>query len=92
MKAALTAQNVDGAVGYIGEQSREKYRTIFNALISRLPQIASGMENIQLIYLSDAIAKYRIRRNEIYGGQTYAITYYIYFNVGSDGIWWIDRF
>ncbi len=92
MKTKLSSQDVEGALGYISEQSREKYRTIFNALISRLPLIASGMEDIQLIYISDSVAKYRIRRNETYGGQTYTITYYIYFNVGSDGIWRIDRF
>ncbi len=92
MKGALANGDINGAAGYIDEQSRERYITIFNALLSRLPQIASGMENIQLIYIDKSIAKYRIRRNEIYNGQPYTITYYIYFNIGSDGLWRIDKF
>lgn len=92
MKTALANQDVEVGVGYFDEKSREKYRDIFNALISRLPQIASGMADIQLIYMNNGIAKFRIRRNEIYGGQTYAITYYIYYKVGSDGIWRIESF
>jgi transcriptional regulator CtsR len=92
MKGVLGNQDVDGAVGYFGEQSRERYRAVFNALLSRLPQIASGMENIQLIYIDNSIAKYRIRRTEAYNGQPYTVTYYIYFNIGSDGLWKIDKF
>ncbi|MBI5099609.1 MAG: hypothetical protein HZB30_10270 [Nitrospirae bacterium] len=93
MKVKLENQDVDGAVGYIDEQSRDRYRTVLNALIiSRLPQIASGMESIQLIYIDGSIAKYRIRRTETHNGQPYTVTYYIYFNIGSDGIWRIDKF
>ena len=92
MKGALGIQDVDGAAGYFGEQSSERYRAIFNAISGRLPQIASGMQNIQLIYIDRSIAKYRIRRNEIYNGQPYTITYYIYFNIGGDGLWKIDKF
>ena len=38
------------------------------------------------------MAKYRIRKSELYGGQTYEITYYIYFGVDIDGIWRIHKF
>ena len=50
------------------------------------------MQNIQLIYVKDNVAKYRIKKNEVYGGQTFDITYYIYFVVDEDGIWKIEIF
>ena len=56
-----------------------------------------GDETAVLVYDAgqlDALlqAKYRIRRDEIHQGQTYTITYHIYFNCSEDGVWRIHRF
>ncbi|MCK7513075.1 MAG: hypothetical protein MZV70_59680 [Desulfobacterales bacterium] len=37
------------------------------------------MKDIEMIYLENGIAKYRIRRDHIIDGRTVQITYYIYF-------------
>jgi len=57
-----------------------------------LPELAQNMQAIQLIYAHDNIAKFRIRKNELYGGQMVMFTYYIYFVRNTNGIWSIDKF
>jgi hypothetical protein len=46
------------------------------------------MQVIQLIYLKDGVAKYRIKRQEAAGD----ITYYIYFEQDENGIWMKARY
>jgi len=50
------------------------------------------MQQIELIYVEETAAKYRIRKSEYWGGQLYELTYYIYFEVDGDGIWKIYRY
>ena len=50
------------------------------------------MQDIQLLYSKNNTSKYRIRKNELYGGQMLIITYYIYFAIDWDGVWRIYRF
>lgn len=45
-----------------------------------------------MIDLIDKSAKYRIRKDEFYGGAMESITYYIYFTLDDDGLWKIYRF
>ncbi len=92
MKGALENKDVEKALDYFAEESRELYKELFTALYDYLPQIAHDMQNIQLIYVEDNTAEYRIRRDELYGGQMWTITYYIYFMMDADGIWKINRF
>jgi hypothetical protein len=92
MKGKLESQDIEGAVGYFNTQSQDRYREIFTALSSVLPGMAHDMQDIQLVYVNDNTAKYRIRKNETYGGQTMAITYYIYFTRNDNGLWTIDSF
>jgi hypothetical protein len=92
MKTKLSAQDVEGAVSYFVSTSQERYRDIFTALSTRLPELVQNMQDIQLVYLKNNAAKYRIRKNELYGGQTLTITYYIYFEVDTSGIWRIGLF
>ena len=92
MKTALSAQDVDGALVYFTEESKDSYNEIFTALYDQLPQLIQDMQDIQLIYSEGNMAKYRIRKSELYGGQTYEITYYTYFAVDIDGIWRIHKF
>jgi hypothetical protein len=92
MRVALVNQNIDEAVNYFAEESRQLYSEIFAALNAQLPQIVQEMQDIQLIYSQNNISKYRIGKNESYGGQALSIAYYIYFIVDRDGIWRIYKF
>jgi hypothetical protein len=92
MKTKLTSQDVEGAVGFFSSFSQDRYREIFTALSSYLPAIVQNMQDIQLIYLYNGISKYRIGKNETYGGQSMPITYYIYFIMDDKGRWVIDKF
>jgi hypothetical protein len=92
MKTALTNQNISNALNYYSEGAREHYNQVFTDLYINLPEFVQNMQGIQLIYVKDNIAKYRINKNEIYGGQPYSVTYYIYFAVDKDGVWKIEVF
>lgn len=88
MTSRLNSRDIEAAVSYFSDASQEKYRGMFTFLRDQLPEIAAEMNNLQLIYLKDGRAKYRIRGLE--EGQE--ITYYIYFHQLSDGIWKIHQF
>lgn len=92
MKEALMNQDVDGAVEYFSSVNQQLYRETYTALIDRLPDIAQMMQEIELIYVQNNTAKYRIKKTELYGGSTYTFTYYIYFTRDSNGIWRIYRY
>jgi len=92
MKSALANQDINSALNDYVEESRDSYNEVFTAIYDKLPQLVQNMQDIQLIYAENNIAKYRIRRNQLYGGQTLTITYYIYFIVDSDGLWRIYKF
>jgi len=55
-------------------------------------QIINDMQDIELIYAKEGIAKYRINRDQMIAGTPTTITYYIYFMVDPNGIWKIDQF
>ena len=57
-----------------------------------LADIAAGMEDIELIYLKEYVAKYRIGKNESINGEIHRITYYIYFVRDPYGLWYIEGF
>ncbi|MFZ3137179.1 MAG: hypothetical protein WA126_07295 [Thermodesulfovibrionales bacterium] len=92
MNTALSNQDIEKASTYYSEETKEIYNDLFNALYAYLPQIAQEMQEIQLIYLKNNTAKYRMRQNELYGGQTITLTYYIYFVIDKDGSWKIYRY
>lgn len=88
MKEGLQSGDITTALTYFAEGSQERYHGIFNALQGNLAEIAANMQEIGLIYIKDGIAKYRIRRQEEAG----EITYYIYFQLDTDGLWKIRQF
>lgn len=92
MKNALVSGNVSEALNSILPASRQKYSDAFTALQANLPEIAAGMQDIELVYVNDVVIKYRIRRDQIIDGQMETITYYIYFSKNADGIWQIEQF
>jgi hypothetical protein len=92
MKSALIAGDNQKALGCFHGGTKSNYDEIFSALGTTLPGIASAMGEISPVYHRDRISKYRIRREEVVQGQTYNITYYIYFVKDSNGLWQIESF
>ena len=92
LKQKLESQNPQEAITYFVEEKKELYNEVFTVLYQKLPGIVQDMQNIQLIYVEDNAAKYRIRREEFHAGQMVNITYYIYFVRDRDGLWRIYRF
>lgn len=92
MKAALINSDIDSALNYFYESSKDDYNEIFNILSNRIYGIAAGMREIEFVYSTDHNAKYRVKKQEQIQGQLYDITYYIYFIQDHNGLWRIDRF
>jgi hypothetical protein len=92
MKAALMAGDVQGALAYHHEYSRERYGAIYTALGDDLPTLAGQMQTISWICYIDGTAKYRIRQNHEINGEVVTVTYYIYFSRGESGLWLIERY
>ena len=92
MKTYLSNRDIASALNYYSEGNREHYNQVFTDIYNHLPQFVQDMQEIQLIYVKGNIAKYRIRKEELYGGQTFTITYYIYFTIDQNGVWKIEVF
>jgi hypothetical protein len=90
MRTALANQRIDTAISYFVEETKPHYHDIFTALAAHLPQIVQNMQDIERMYVKGNAAKYRIRKDEFYGGQLITMTHYIYFSVDGDGLWKID--
>jgi hypothetical protein len=92
MKNALSGQDIEGGLNYFLDRSKPRYQEGFNIIKDKLPQIINDMQDIELIYAKEGIAKYRINRDHVIGGTPATITYYVYFMVDQNGIWKIDQF
>jgi hypothetical protein len=92
MKAKLISGDIEGALDHFSPFSREIYGEIFAVLGGDIAGMATEMEDIELIYIKESIAKYRIKKNEAINGGNQQITYYIYFVRDVYGDWHIDGF
>lgn len=92
MKSALLVGDIEGALSFFQENSRNDYRELFSVLHPQLPDIASTMRDIDLITLDEKTAKYRINRWEEVQGQMVDISYFVYFIRDYRGLWLIDRY
>jgi PKD repeat protein len=88
MKEKLMANDINGGLTFFIPGSQERYEAIFSALDDNLPEIIYEMQEIEFIYSTNNLAKYRIRREEDNG----PITYYIYFILDENGVWKIKQF
>lgn len=84
--------DVERAVEYFCESSKERYRDIFIDLSDSLSSLAANMQKIELNYLRDGIAKYSILRKQAIEGEEITVVYDIYFIKNVDGIWRIQSF
>ena len=92
MKSALIAGDIQKALTYHHEGSRDKYESIYNFLGSNLQNLAQQMQDIALVYAKGERSKYRIRRDHNIDGQIVTVTYYIYFSKDGNGLWKIERY
>jgi hypothetical protein len=92
MKTELISGNIEEALKYYQERSRENYRIIYKAIGNELPRLVQQMRDISLIYCIDDRSKYRIRQDHEINGQITTITYYIYFTRDDNGLWWIEKY
>ena len=92
MKSMLISGDIDGALEYFAMPSRNEYQQIFTIISDELHAMATGMEDIEPIYMKEKVAKYRIKKDEEIGGVNYLITYYIYFARNAYGHWYIQSF
>ena len=83
MKTALMNGDVEGALGYFDIEFRDKYRAIFEALRSSMPEILATFVEFNLIELYEYTVEYEIVANE--NGILYS--YPVTFIRGEDGIW-----
>ncbi len=88
MKGAMTVGDESSALQYFADSSKKKYQGIFTAIKDKLPTIAANMNNVQMVYLKNGMAKYRIRRQQADG----EMTYYIYFIMDGNGLWKIYKY
>src|SRR3990172_2947882 len=58
MREGLVNGDIDRALKFFHEGSKEKYGTIFQLVGSELPNIATNMREIQLVYIHEDVAKY----------------------------------
>jgi hypothetical protein len=87
-KTALAVGNINGAVSYISQNSRDKYFDIFTAIESNLPDFAQGMGQMNLVSIDSGEAKYELLHQN--GSQTYSFP--VTFIKDDDGNWKIFNF
>lgn len=83
MKAELVNGNIEGALKFFVERSKERYRSIFEALKDQLPVILGTFIEFNIVNVYDIIAEYEIVANE--NGQLYS--YPGVFIKNGNGIW-----
>ncbi len=88
MRDALVAGDIGAAANFFEEGSRDRYEGIFTSLESRLPQVAEGLNNIQLIKMQGRSVEYDIRT--IKNGKEYSNA--LIFVRDQKGLWKIWRF
>lgn len=64
MKTALANRDVEGAVGYFIDRSKERYRTIFEALRDQMPVITGTFVEFNIVGVYENIAEYEVVANE----------------------------
>ena len=92
MKTALMNTDIEAALTHFNHTQQDRYRTVFNMLTAQIAQLARNMQDIEQVYVVESVAKYRIRRVQLYGGQLLTFTYYIYFAQDTSGLWSIESF
>ncbi len=92
MKGALTRNDIEGGVGHFAAGQQDRYRKLFTALGADIARIVQDMQEIELIYVTESWAKYRLLRTQLWGGQLMTLAYYVYFVQDGSRFWTIESF
>lgn len=92
MAAAFAAQNVEGGLIHLLDISRDRYREALNLIMADLPQLFSNLSGLEMIYVKNDRAKYRVHCQHDINGTPITYTYYIYFLKNTEGRWQIEQF
>ena len=92
IKTALIDGDIEKALTYHNEIERENYERIYSLLENVIQAKARELQDIELVFTEGDRAKYRIRRENDFVGQSVTMTYYIYFSNASNGLWMIERY
>ena len=87
MKNAMIAGDIEGAVSYFAFGQQETCRQVYGLVEQELPQIATDMQPIEIIYQKNNRAEYRLRKDIVFKGEPVTVTFYVYFQREPDGIW-----
>ena len=88
MKTTLRANDINGALNYLGSGIRTKFNRIFGLIGADLPMIVEQLPDVNLISVRGDVAKYYLKKLE--SGTEYA--YFIYFMRDANGFWKIENF
>jgi hypothetical protein len=88
MKTALAGGDIEGAVGYYAEGSKDNFRTNYTTLAQYLPAIAAGMGDLQLVNVANRIAECEME--SVRDGVPYS--FQVLFVQGANGKWSIWSF
>jgi PKD repeat protein len=88
MRDKLLSGDIEAALSFVDETSKQDYRDLFNVLSSMLPTIVQDMTDIQFIEYVKDTAIYDIQT--IRNGITYS--FQLLFTKDSNGIWRINSF
>lgn len=91
MKDKIATNDVEGAVAFFVGSLQQEMREMFTAAGSSLSSLSGYMNEINLVYVTDDIAKCSLTRPEIVSGQTQQIEYAIYFTK-ENGLWKLQDF
>ena len=88
MKGALMNNDIEGALDYFSNASKDEYREIFELLNSELRTIAAAMREITMSEVMGNTIEYYIKRFQ----RGVDISYFIYFVRDEKGMWRINGF
>ncbi len=80
---ALARGDIEGALVFVANGAKDKYRGVFQNLAPDLPVIATNLREITPTLFQNSIAEYATMRDN--GGQTFV--YLVYFMRDEDGVW-----
>jgi hypothetical protein len=92
MKSALIDGDLAAALNHFHEDTRELYGEIFDALGDDLPRITGEMKDIEFVSMENNLVRYRIRKEQTYGGKPLTTTHDVYFARSGSGLWKIYRY
>jgi hypothetical protein len=91
MKSKIAVMDVEGAVAYFAASIQQDYREAFTEVGYSLPLLNNEMNPIDLVQVSDSLAKCQMMRTEQISGLPQQVEYVVYY-FKENGIWKLQDF